>query len=156
MTPPVAIRLGDQRDRGYVLDLGRRVAATSISTIRPVPLALVETAFDRLVGYLFAHEFDLLIAGDNARPCGFLILLRDMPDEVTTTEQGFVAYMAVEPDVRRTGIGAALLRGAEDLARAHGLAYLSLMVTEDNHPARKLYEGFGLSTERRMMTKAIG
>lgn len=155
MMPGVSIRLGDRRDRDFVLDLGRRVSATSISAIRPVPIALVETAFDRLIGYLFARTFDLFVAMDDSRPCGFLILLRDLPDEVTTTEQAFVAYMAVEPALRRRGIGAALLRAAEDLARADGLGFLSLMVTEDNLPARTLYERFGLRSERRMMTKAI-
>jgi ribosomal protein S18 acetylase RimI-like enzyme len=29
------------------------------------------------------------------------------------------------------------------------------MVTEDNVPARKLYDGAGFATERRMMTKAL-
>ena len=156
MTPAISVRLGGTRDREYVLDLGRRVAATSVSTIRPAPQALVEMAYERLLGYIYGHRFDLLIAADASGPLGFLLLLRDMPDEVTATEQAFVAYMAVEPSARRQGIGTALLRGAEDLARAEGLGFLSLMVTEDNVGARKLYEGLGLQTERRMMTKAIG
>jgi ribosomal protein S18 acetylase RimI-like enzyme len=156
MTPAISIRIGDSRDRDFVLDLGRRVAATSVSTIRPAPMALVEMAYERLIGYIFGRGFDLLVAADARRPLGFLLLLRDLPDEVTATEQAFVAYMAVEPDARRQGIGAALLRGAEDLARAEGLAFLSLMVTEDNLAARNLYDRFGLRTERRMMTKAIG
>ena len=155
MMPAVSIRKGDASDRDYVLDLGRRVAETSISAIRPVPTALVETAFDRLVGYIFGHQYDLLVAYCGPQPCGFLILLRDLPDEVTMTEQAFVAYMAVEPQARRRGIGAALLAGAEDIARADGLAFLSLMVTEENAGARRLYERFGLQTERRMLTKAV-
>jgi len=155
MIPGIAIRIGDARDREFVLDLGRRVAATSVSRLRPAPLALVELAYERLIGYIFGQRYDLLIAADGERRLGFLILLRDLPDEVTSTEQAFVAYMAVEPDARRQGIGAALLRGAEDLARADGLGFLSLMVTEDNAAARTLYERFGLRTERRMLTKAI-
>jgi ribosomal protein S18 acetylase RimI-like enzyme len=155
MTPAISIRIGDARDREFVLDLGRRVCSTSLSVIRPAPPALVELAFDRLIGYIFEHQFDLLIACAGARRCGFLLLLRDLPDEVTTTEQAFVAYMAVEPGDRRQGAGAALLRGAEDLARAEGLSFLSLMVTEDNIAARRLYASLGLQTERRMMTKAL-
>ena len=155
MTQAVSIRRGDLRDRDYVLHLGRRVAQTSISALRPVPAALVETAFGRLVQYIFGHQYDLLIAQTGTQPCGFLILLRDLPDEVTMTEQAFVAYMAVEPQVRRRGVGAALLAAAEDIARADGLAFLSLMVTEDNVAARELYGRFGLQTERRMLTKAI-
>jgi ribosomal protein S18 acetylase RimI-like enzyme len=156
MTPAISIRTGDAADRAFVRDLGRRVAATSVSAIRPAPLALVELAYDRLIGFIFEHHYDLLIAADARRPLGFLLLLRDLPDEVTATEQAFVAYMAVEPDARRQGIGTALLRGAEELARADGLGILSLMVTEDNADARKLYDRFGLRTERRMMTKVLG
>jgi ribosomal protein S18 acetylase RimI-like enzyme len=155
MMPQIAIRLGDARDREFVLDLGRRVAGTSISAIRPAPLALVELAYDRLIGFVFGHQYDLLVAHNGDERCGFLILLREMPDEVTATEQAFVAYMAVEPRAQRQGIGAALLRGAEDLARAAGLGFLSLMVTEDNVAARRLYERCGLATERRMLTKAL-
>lgn len=155
MTGGLSIRLGEERDRAFLMDLGRRVCATSLSAVRPAPVALVEIAYERLIGYLFEHECDVLIASAGSRRCGFLLLLRDMPDEVTTTEQAFVAYMAVEPGDRRRGIGTALLRGAEDVARAHGLGFLSLMVTEDNIAARRLYESLGLQTERRMMTKAL-
>ena len=155
MTPDVAIRLGDARDRDYVLDLGRRIAASSISAVRPAPLPLVQVAFDRLVDVIFAQPFDLLVAAGQQRRCGFLILLRNLPDEVTLTEQGFVAYMAVEPELQRQGIGAALLTAAEEIARAAGLGFLSLMVTEDNVAALRLYERCGLRTERRMLTKAL-
>ena len=40
-------------------------------------------------------------------------------------------------------------------ARRRGLPYLSLMVTEDNVPARELYTAAGFTTERRMMTKTL-
>jgi ribosomal protein S18 acetylase RimI-like enzyme len=155
MTAAISIRMGEERDRAFVIDLGRRVCATSLSSVRPAPIALVELAYERLIGYIFEHQHDVLIACAGSRRCGFLLLLRDLPDEVTTTEQAFIAYMAVEPGDRRRGAGAALLRAAEDVARAEGLGFLSLMVTEDNVVARRLYGSLGLQTERRMMTKAL-
>jgi ribosomal protein S18 acetylase RimI-like enzyme len=155
MTAAISIRMGEEPDRAFVVDLGRRVCATSLSSVRPAPVALVEIAYERLVGYIFEHQHDVLIACSGSRRCGFLLLLRDLPDEVTTTEQAFIAYMAVEPGDRRRGIGKALIRGAEDVARAVGLGFLSLMVTEDNVAARRLYGSLGLQTERRMMTKAL-
>jgi ribosomal protein S18 acetylase RimI-like enzyme len=48
-----------------------------------------------------------------------------------------------------------LLASIEAYARKRGLPYLSLMVTEENSPARQLYESAGFTTERRMMTKAL-
>jgi len=155
VTGPVVVRPGDGRDREFVLDLGRRVAESSISRVRPAPLSMVEHAYDRLMTYVLAREHELVVAADGAERLGFLVMLHDLPDEVTNTEQGFVAYMAVEPGAQHRGIGALLIAAAEDIARARGLPYLSLMVTEDNAAARGLYARAGFVTERRMMTKPL-
>jgi ribosomal protein S18 acetylase RimI-like enzyme len=151
----IAIRRGIPRDRTFVLDLGKRVAATSISALRPVALGAVEDAFERLTGFVYGRRHEVLVAHDGERRLGFLLLLLDLPDEVTSGEQAFIAYMAVEPDERGRGVGEALVRGAEELARALGFPHLSLMVTEDNGPAQRLYARAGLVTERRMLTKQL-
>jgi len=151
----IAIRRGNVQDRAFVLDLGKRVAATSISALRPVPLVSVEDAFERLTRFVYGRRHELLIAHDGDRPLGFLLLLLDLPDEVTNAEQAFVAYMAVEPAEQRRGVGSTLVQRAEDLARAFGLPALSLMVTEDNAVAQRLYTRAGLVTERRMLTKPL-
>ena len=82
-------------------------------------------------------------------------MIYDLPDEVTLTEQAFIGYMAVEPAWQRRGIGRMLLAYIETEARERGLPYLSLMVTEENAPARALYAAAGFATERRMLTKAL-
>ena len=102
-----------------------------------------------------ARRHDVLIAEQNGERIGFLLLLYDVPDEVTLTEQGFVAYTAVEPFARGRGAGRALIAAAEACALAAGMRYVSLMVTEDNAPARALYDGTAYATERRMMTKTL-
>jgi ribosomal protein S18 acetylase RimI-like enzyme len=151
----IAIRRGTLADRAFVRDLGKRVAATSVSVIRPVPVGAVEDAFDRLTAFVYGRRHEVLVAHDGERRLGFLLLLLDLPDEVTGGDQAFVAYMAVEPAERGRGVGTALVGGAEDLARAFGLPYLSLMVTEDNVAAQQLYARAGLVTERRMLTKPL-
>jgi GNAT superfamily N-acetyltransferase len=150
-----AIRTGTVRDRDYIADLGRRVAWTSVSSQRIAPLPLVEAAYEQFVEYVIGRDHDVLIAEADGRPAGFALLLYDLPDEVTLTEQAFLAYMAVEPDRWRQGVGRALLEHVEAAARRRGLPYLSLMVTEDNAGARELYAGAGFTTERRMMTKTL-
>lgn len=98
----------------------------------------------------------LLIAEtDLDGPLGFLLMLDDIPDEVTGLPQAFIAYMAVEPQTRRRGIAAQLLRAAEDAARVRGLPNLALMVTEDNLAARELYAQAGFATERRLLCKRL-
>ncbi|HEX3549206.1 MAG TPA: GNAT family N-acetyltransferase [Candidatus Elarobacter sp.] len=155
MTSAVAVRTGGGDDRAFVRDLGRRSASTSVSPLRAARDEDVLEAFDRLIDFVWTRRHDALIAETDGARAGFLLLLYDVPDEVTLAEQAFVAYMAVEPSVRDRGVGRALLDAAEANARAHGLRALSLMVTDDNAPARALYEHAGFVTERRMLTKLL-
>lgn len=155
MNAAVAVRRGNRDDRDFVRDLGRRSAASSVSAVRDARFDDVLVAFDRLISFVFTRDHDVIVATDEATPIGFLLMLYDMPDEVTLTEQAFVAYTAVEPYARGRGVGRTMLDAAEALARAHGRRYISLMVTEENGPARRLYEIAGFSTERRMMTKPL-
>ena len=155
MNDAIAIRRGTVRDRAFVIDLGRRVSPTSVSSLRIALPPLVEGAYERLVEYVLAREHDVIIAEAAGTAAGFALLIYDLPDEITLTEQAFVAYMAVEPAMQRRGVGRGLLESIEEHARKRGLPYLSLMVTEENTAARELYADAGFATERRMMTKSL-
>ena len=108
-----------------------------------------------LAEFVYGRNHEVLIAEEDGERVGFLLLLFDVPDEVTLMQQAFVAYTAVEPHARGRGVGRALLLAAEGSARAAGLGYVSLMVTEENAPARALYDRAGYVTERRMLTKVL-
>ncbi|BDE05264.1 hypothetical protein WPS_05400 [Vulcanimicrobium alpinum] len=155
MNAAVAVRPGVAADREFVRDLGRRSAASSVSAVRGARHADVLLAFDRLLQFAFERKHVALVADADGERAGFLLLLFDIPDEVTLTQQAFVAYTAVEPHARGRGIARALLDEAERRARSAGLKYLTLMVTEDNAAARRLYDGAGFVTERRMLTKPL-
>jgi ribosomal protein S18 acetylase RimI-like enzyme len=155
VNPTIAVRRGGEGDRDFVRDLGRRSASSSISAVREARYDDVVDAFDRLMEFVFGRRHDILIAEEAGDRAGFLLLLYDIPDEVTLTEQAFVAYTAVEPFARGRGIGRALIDAVDAYARAAGMRYVSLMVTEDNTPARTLYDHAGFATERRMMTKTL-
>ncbi|GAC1573130.1 MAG: hypothetical protein NVS3B7_04220 [Candidatus Elarobacter sp.] len=155
MNATVAVRRGNRDDRDFVRDLGRRSATSSVSAVRAARLDDVVVAFERLTEFVWGRVHELLIAEEHGERTGFLLMLYDIPDEVTLTEQAFVAYTAVEAHARGRGVGRALLTAAEALAREAGHGYISLMVTEDNAPARALYDGAGFATERRMLTKPL-
>ena len=55
---------------------------------------------------MFGRRHAALIAERDGERVGFLLLLYDMPDEVTLTQQAFVAYTAVEPHARGARRGA--------------------------------------------------
>ncbi len=62
--------------------------------------------------------------------------------------RGWVYYLAVSPDQRRTGLGRALMAAAEDWLRARGAPKLQLMVREDNAAALDFYEALGLERQK--------
>ena len=151
----MTIRPGTDADREFLRDLGRRTAADNISASRPAPVALVETAYARLMDLLESVSALVFIAECDAERLGFLVMVDDVPDEVTLLPQAFVAYMAVEPPARRRGVAEALLAAAEQAARERGLPHLALMVTEQNLAARTLYAKAGFTSERRLLCKAL-
>jgi len=152
----IALRRGGEADRAFVLDLGRRTALDSMSAVRQAPAPQIEANFERLVAFAFDGSYVLVVA-ENALdgPLGFCLMLDTLPDEVSGTPQGFVAYMAVEPDSRRRGVGRALLATAETAASERGLPHVALMVTENNVAARELYAQAGYITERRLLCKTL-
>jgi ribosomal protein S18 acetylase RimI-like enzyme len=151
----LTIRAGTRDDREFVANLGKRTVMDSVTRLRhPEPGAVLRN-FDRLLTIVDRHEHVTLIAESDGERVGFLLLLLTLPDEVTGEDQSFIAYMAVDRDLRGRGIGAALLAAAEDEARTRGAPYMALMVTEENAPARALYERAGYLTERRLLCKML-
>jgi ribosomal protein S18 acetylase RimI-like enzyme len=74
---------------------------------------------------------------------------------LTGEPQGFVADIAVAPGVQRRGVGAALLRAAEDYAAGQGLPYLALSVSSFNAPALRLYQRLGYQEEWKKLVKRL-
>jgi ribosomal protein S18 acetylase RimI-like enzyme len=149
---------GDARakdDRAFVQMLGRACVMSSVSTLRPTSEADARSAFDRLCEVVETQPHVTLIAQRGGERLGFLMMLDELPDEVTLLPQAFVAYMAVEPGARGEGVGAALLSAAENEARARRLPYMALMVTEENVAALRLYDRAGYRTERRLLCKPL-
>ncbi len=149
------VRQGRLDDRAFVEDLGKRTILDSVAAFRFVNEPLAALSYERLLRFAYDQSHVLLIAERGGRRAGFVLLLDTLPDEVTMLPQGFIAYMAVEPDLRRLGVAAGLLEAAEDEARRRGLPYMGLMVTEDNAAARALYDRAGYLTERRLLCKRL-
>ncbi len=73
--------------------------------------------------------------------CGEVSLVRNMdePDYTLPGRRLYVSHLAVRRDLRRRGIGAALLDYAAGRAREMGASELSVGVDLDNYPALRLY-----------------
>ena len=155
MASGVTVRRAGPADRAFIEDLGKRTVLSSGSSVRPAPETLLEAGYERLLTIVFEQSHLAFIAEREGVRLGFLLIVDRLPDEVTLMPQGFIAYMAVEPEAQNGGIGAELLRAGEDEARRQGLPYMSLMVTEENASARALYDREGYVTERRLLCKPL-
>jgi ribosomal protein S18 acetylase RimI-like enzyme len=151
----IAIREARVADWRFIDALGKRTVMDSVSALRHPVAREVERNFDTLLDVVRTRPHRALIAELDGAAAGFLLLLDSLPDEVTGEDQAFVAYMAVDPNMRAQGVGAALLGRAEDEARRAGVPYISLMVTEENAAARALYERAGYVVERRLLCKTL-
>jgi ribosomal protein S18 acetylase RimI-like enzyme len=149
------IRYARLEDREFIRDLGSRTAGSNLSSLRPAPVQSVVVSYERLLAYVYSASSIILIAWLEQRPVGFVIIVDSLPDEVTGLAQAFIAYAAVEENVRNRGIGRALFESAEQVARERGLPHMALMVTDENEAALSLYAKLGYQTERRLLCKTL-
>ncbi|MDB5983070.1 MAG: Histone acetyltransferase [Pseudomonas sp.] len=67
----------------------------------------------------------------------------------------FIYDLEIAPHARRRGHGKAALQQVEHWATARAIQNIELNVFFDNHPARALYEGFGLKPREMTLTKPL-
>lgn len=97
-----------------------------------------------------------LVAVDGDRVIGHLSVSRE---EHPITRHVASLGMAVAPEWRGRGVGSALMEGAIEWARAHGVEKVALSVYPDNARALALYAKFGFVEEGRLTghsRKSIG
>lgn len=152
----ISVRLARDSDTSFIDALGSRTALGTLSAVRDIPERTAVEAFHRLASLCRERLGTVtFVAEEHNEPVGFLILLTDLPDDATQLPQGFVAYVAVDDDKRRKGVGRALMRAAAQESRKRGLPYLSLMVSANNDAAVALYRDEDFHDERILMTKVL-
>ena len=149
-------------DRDFVIDTARRFAAfgpppwRSALEIVAGEVRCLDDFFDRRT---LDHAGDragpaLLVAEHSAEPIGFAFL-EPAVDYFSGEMHGHVGMIAVTEAAEGRGAGAALMRAAEDWARARGYPKLTLNVFEGNRRARDVYERFGYQVETVRYVKPI-
>ena len=152
----IAIREGTEADRDFVVDTARRFAAFGPPPWRSA-LEVVGGEV-RCLDDFFDGRLDgrrLLIAehpgGD---PLGF-VFLEPATDYFSGDRHGHIGMIAVSERAEGQGAGAALMRAAEEWARANCFPKVTLNVFEGNARARAVYERFGYQVETLRYVKPI-
>lgn len=152
----ICVRLARDDDQSFIDALGIQTAVETLSPLRAVADAVAEQAYKRLIAFCRGRSDTVTFVGEaDGRRAGFLIMLTDVPDDVTQMPQAFVAYVAVLALERGRGIGRALVQAAEAESRRRKLPHISLMVSADNSAARSLYVSEHFMQERILMTRPL-
>ena len=160
----IAVREGTSADRDFVVDTARRFAAfgpppwRSAAEIVAGEVRCLDDFFD---GRLDAGPLDaardrriLLVAELDGRPAGFTFL-EPAVDYFTGQADGHIGMVAVAETAEGKGVGAALMRAAEDWARQNGYPRLHLNVFAANDRARRIYERSGYEVETIRYVKKL-
>jgi GNAT superfamily N-acetyltransferase len=112
----------------------------SVSFMHPLPRDRALAFWRRVAQHVAAGERALLIAEDARGLCGTVQLVLDLPEN--QPHRADLAKMLVHRRARRQGLGAALMRAAEDTARECGRTLLVLDAVTGGD-AERLYERLG-------------
>ena len=143
----IAVRDGTVADREFVIDTARRFSAFGPPPRRSA--AEVVAGEVRCLDDFFEGRLDgpaLLVAELDASRAGFCFLEHAV-DYFCGERHGHLGMIAVTDAAEGRGVGAALMRAAEEWARANGYARLTLNVFAGNERARGVYERFGYRVE---------
>ncbi len=107
----------------------------------------LEAARRFLFARLSREESVLFLARHGARAVGF-VHLYPVFSSVAMTRQWILNDIYVVPEVRKLGVGRALMERARQLAESTQANCLTLETAADNLPAQRLYEGLGWERDR--------
>jgi len=95
--------------------------------------------------FLARDDAGVFIASrDDDSICGFVqVASRPYADGCDTSPVGFIEAWFVDEDMRRAGVGRALLAAAEDWARARGYSEMASDALLDNTISHRAHEGAG-------------
>lgn len=105
----------------------------------------------RVRAKLADHEAAVLVAAEEQQVVGMLLAEDGRADDSTPiAELGHISMLFVCPNAWRRGVGSALLKALEPIARERKWRRLSLWTRESNLPAQKLYERAGFERAGEM------
>jgi GNAT superfamily N-acetyltransferase len=151
----LTLRPADTADREFVLAAVHRLSAFGVPEGR-TRAEIVEGEARTLRAFFDQPDAPetLVIAESDGQASGF-VFLEEKQDYFTLERHGHIGILVVTREAEGRGVGAALMRGAEEWARSRGHAKLTLNVFDGNRRARTLYEHFGFRPDTVKYLKSL-
>ncbi|MBI4499360.1 MAG: GNAT family N-acetyltransferase [Chloroflexi bacterium] len=138
----ITVRPADLADLPAILDLYAYLAEEAAAFYHEERLPPAEA--ERMFQEIAAHPGQFLLVADDAGRAVGTVLLVLYPN---LTHEGRPAAvlenMVIHPDYRRRGVGAALLRAVDGLARTYRVVKISLTSNAARRGAHRFYEALG-------------
>lgn len=144
-TSPASIRRLHTVDEAQILQLSEVLmdcvaGGASVGFMQPLTRDRCTAFWRRVAEGVARGERAILVAEDAHGICGTVQLVLDLPEN--QPHRADLVKMLVHRRARKQGLGAALMRSAEDVARACGRTLLVLDAVTDGDAAR-LYKRLG-------------
>ena len=100
----------------------------------------------------------LTASDDDGRLVGYaMVAIENGPDDTFESERGIaeVVTLVVREDARSAGVGQALLRAAEAIARARGADTVKIAVMSGHARAQAFYEAHGYSVAEHVLYRPL-
>ena len=152
----ISVREGTSADQDFAIETARRFAAFGPPAWRSpheIVAGEVRTLDDFFAGRT-THATLLIAVGDTGDRLGFAFL-ETAVDYFSGQPHGHLGMIAVAETAEGGGIGAALMRAAEEWTRSRGFSRLTLNVFEGNARARALYERLDFKVETLRYVKHL-
>jgi len=158
---PPKIRDFTESDIGSVVSLARELQkheAELFDRMKP-PDEIGAWYIRRLRTNCAAHKGKILVAELEGDVVGYAVLLTDVSSDEAVDERPYsyamVLDLAVAKEMRRKGVGTALLDECEQRARAANARWLRISVLAGNEQAIAIYHKFGFQPLLTTMEKAL-
>jgi ribosomal protein S18 acetylase RimI-like enzyme len=144
MTPNWSLRRLQALDEAHINQLANVLmdcveGGASVSFMQPLTRERAAAFWRKVALGVAAGERALLVAEDAQGICGTVQLVLDQPEN--QPHRADLSKLLVHRRVRRQGLGEALMRAAEDMARDCGKTLLVLDTASDT--AERIYERLG-------------
>ncbi len=145
--PGYSLRVGSGLDRALLLKFMQR-------TYQELYPTHSFTHLSQTIEQYLSSETPLLWVEQTQKPVACL-WMGNATDQVCGDRHTYIFLLYVNPLHRRQGIGAALMKQAEEVAKQRGDRQIGLQVFQHNQPALNLYEKLGYAVQSLWMTKPL-